>query len=148
MSHLQTVDVNTIRIRNRIRKDLGDIDSLRESMRRSGLLNPIIITTDFCLVAGQRRLEAAKRLGWKRIQCYVIEAGDPEALLQIELDDNAVRKDFTSDELADALVRLDALRNPPWIRRMIRWFKRLLSRVGAFFSRPFRRGRAADREKG
>lgn len=148
MSHLQTVDVNTIRVRNRVRKDLGDIDSLKESMRRSGLLNPVIITTDFCLVAGQRRLEAAKRLGWKRIQCYVIEAGDPEALLQVELDENAVRKDFTSDELADALVRLDALRNPPLIRRIIRWFRRLLSRIGSFFRRPFRRGGFTETEKG
>lgn len=142
MSHLQTVELQSIRVRNRIRKDLGDIDALKESIRRNGLLNPIIVTADFTLVAGQRRLEAARSLGWKRIPCYIVETGDPESLLQVELDENVARKDFTSDEMADALVRLDRLQNPAWPKRLGRWIKKLLQRIRTFLSCAFRHSRS------
>lgn len=142
MSSVQTVDIQSIRVKNRIRQDLGDLDSLKESIRRVGLLNPVIIGKDFVLIAGQRRLEAARSLGWTRIQCCVIDAEDPEALLQIEMDENAARKDFTSDEVADALLRLDRLQNPPWPKRFGRWIRSLFRRIVKFFS--FSRTRSVD----
>ncbi|TVR74284.1 MAG: chromosome partitioning protein ParB [Spirochaetaceae bacterium] len=114
---------------------MGDLDALKESMQQIGLLNPIILTSDYFLVAGQRRLEAAKSLGWKQIQCLVIEEEDPELLLRVEMDENAARKDFTSDEMADALLRLDRLQNPPWPKRLVRWFRKILRRLAGFFRR-------------
>lgn len=100
-----------------------------ESIRTNGLLNPIAVTSDLTLVAGQRRLEAVKRLGWDEIPCFIIDEENPETLLQMELDENAARKDFTSDETADALVRLDRLRNPSCLKRFGRWIRRLLERL-------------------
>lgn len=138
MNHVQTVDTNSIRVRNRVRRDLGNLDSLKESMRKNGLLNPITVTKDFSLVAGQRRLESARELGWRQIQCVVIDIEDQETLLQLELDENSARKDFSSDEMADALLRLDRLMNPPWTKRLSRWFKRVMKRIGRFLRNPFR----------
>lgn len=135
MDHVQTVDVQSVRIKGRVRQDMGDLDALKESMQQIGLLNPIILTSDYFLVAGQRRLEAAKSLGWKQIQCLVIEEEDPELLLRVEMDENAARKDFTSDEMADALLRLDRLQNPPWPKRLVRWFRKILRRLAGFFRR-------------
>jgi ParB family transcriptional regulator, chromosome partitioning protein len=134
VSDLQLVQLQSIRVRNRVRQDMGDLGALMESIRGNGLLNPIAVTSDLTLIAGQRRLEAVKRLGWKEIPCFVIHDDDPETLLQLELDENAARKDFSSDELADALVRLDRLQNPSCMKRFGRWIKRLWERLRRLFS--------------
>lgn len=129
MKRLEMVEMQRIRVANRVRKDLGDIQSLAESIREHGLLNPLVITSSYELVAGHRRLEAARRLGWRVIQCRIVDTTDPTALLQIEMEENTARKQFSPDELADALTRLDRLRNPPWYRRIGRWLRSLLRRV-------------------
>lgn len=50
-----------IRVGLRYRKDLGDLAPLEGSLALLGLLHPVVIQPDGTLVAGQRRLEAAKR---------------------------------------------------------------------------------------
>ena len=55
------VKLSDIKVRNRIRKDLGNIEALSDSLNRHGLFSPILITSDYRLIAGERRLEAAKR---------------------------------------------------------------------------------------
>jgi ParB family chromosome partitioning protein len=100
------------------------------SMRKHGLLNPITVTDSYTLIAGQRRLEAARRLGWSAIQCRVMTDADEEAILEVEIEENSTRKDFTSDEMADALVRLDSLRNPSLWQRFCRWIRRILEKLG------------------
>lgn len=94
--------IDAIRIGDRVRKDLGDIASLAESIKRHGLLHPIVIKTDSTLVAGHRRLEAVKSLGWDEIMVTVIDVAD---LLSAERDENTERKDFTPTE-AVAIGRL------------------------------------------
>lgn len=128
MNEIKTVEISSIRLRTRIRKDLGDIQQLMDSLTEFGLLNPIVITPDLFLIAGQRRLEAARRLGWKTIQCRVLSVAGAEGLLKLEIAENDARKDFNSDEMADALVRLDKIRNP-------RWFRRLWLRICTLFSK-------------
>lgn len=118
MNEIKTVEISSIRLRTRIRKDLGDIQQLMDSLTEFGLLNPIVITPDLFLIAGQRRLEAARRLGWQTIQCRVLSVAGAEGLLKLEIAENDARKDFNSDEMADALVRLDKIRNPRWFRRL------------------------------
>lgn len=62
---------------------------------RHGLLHPVVIKSDGTLIAGHRRLEAARSLGWEDIAVTVIEVED---LLSAERDENAERKDFTPTE--------------------------------------------------
>lgn len=135
MNKLETVPIAQIRVHHRVRRDLGDLKDLRESLRRHGLLNPIVVTPTYDLVAGQRRLEAAKGLGWRAIQCRVVSNAERTGLLEIEIEENTARKDFSSDELADALVRLDRLRNPTIWRRISRWFAGLWRRIMGLFRR-------------
>ncbi|HDQ14841.1 MAG TPA: chromosome partitioning protein ParB, partial [Sediminispirochaeta sp.] len=59
------VPINEIVVKKRIRRDLGDLSRLMESIREHGQLNPVLINSRRELLAGQRRLEAIKRLGWK-----------------------------------------------------------------------------------
>jgi ParB family transcriptional regulator, chromosome partitioning protein len=66
-------DVHSIQVGDRVRRELGDIDSLAASICDIGLLHPIIITSEGKLLAGLRRLEAARRLGWATIRVRVVE---------------------------------------------------------------------------
>ncbi len=130
MKRIETVEINSIRSKNRVRKEGGDLSDLMDSMRRHGLLNPLTITENRRLVAGQRRLESARRLGWTTIQCRIVTEEDEQALLEIEIDENSTRKDFTSDEMADALLRMDRLKNPGWWRSFLNWLKTILEKLG------------------
>ena len=61
---MDMIRIEDIKIGDRRREDLGDIEGLAESIRQYGLLAPPVLTDDGTLVAGQRRVEAMKRLGW------------------------------------------------------------------------------------
>ena len=125
------IPIDEIVIKQRVRQDLGDISLLMESMRLHGLLNPIVITADRELIAGNRRLESAKRLGWLSIDAMVLSDPDEIEKLQIEIDENIHRRPLTPDELADAYERLEKLQTPPLLIRIWR-------RIVAFFRRLFR----------
>lgn len=91
----ERLHIDKILLGERVRKDMGDLESLAESMKRHGLLHPVVVKKDRTLVAGHRRIEAALHLGWKEIPVTVIEVQD---LLSAERDENEVRKDFTPTE--------------------------------------------------
>jgi ParB-like chromosome segregation protein Spo0J len=94
---MQTRPITAIKVGHRHRKDLGDLESLAESLQAVGLLHPVVIDARNRLIAGQRRLEAAKLLGWRTIPVTVI---DLDALTLGEFAENACRKDFTPSEIA------------------------------------------------
>jgi ParB family chromosome partitioning protein len=78
--HLKDVPINTITIWKDAQArtlDLTDIDSLAKSIQQEGLQNPLMVqrngTNSYLLMAGQRRLEALKRLGAKTIPVLVLD---------------------------------------------------------------------------
>lgn len=125
------IHVSKVKIKKRIRRDLGDLSSLMESMHDYGLMNPIVINGKHELVAGQRRLESALRLGWETIEAKVVTASAEAEKLGLEIQENLHRRDLTDDELADALKRLKKLQNPGF-------FQRLINALIAFFKKTFR----------
>lgn len=94
--------IDEIVVGDRVRKDMGDLASLATSIERHGLLHPVVVKNDGTLIAGHRRIEAARQLGWSDIPVTVIEVED---LLSAERDENEERKDFTPSE-AVAIGRL------------------------------------------
>lgn len=70
--NFEHVPVSEIKIGARLRKEHGDIDSLEKSITNFGLLQPIIVTQDIWLVAGERRFRAIKNLGWKTIPAIIL----------------------------------------------------------------------------
>ena len=88
----EKMNVNDIKVGERYRKELGDLETLCESMTELELLHPIVVTDDGRLIAGYRRLEAAKKLGWETISVNKVKLND---ILRGELDENAMRKNFT-----------------------------------------------------
>lgn len=91
------VDVDKIVVGHRYRLDLGDLGPLVESIDEVGLLHPIVITDSFELVAGQRRLEAVRKLGHLQIEAHVLPL-TPAEMLRGEYDENTVRMDFRPSE--------------------------------------------------
>ena len=116
------VEIKSIRIKRRIRKDLGDIEGLAESLSRFGQLHPIVITRKKVLVSGRRRLEAARILGWTTIDAITIASRDSTQLLELELDENVQRYQLTQDEVEDTLARLERLKHPGFLCRIWRAF--------------------------
>ena len=103
--------IEDIKIKKRIRKDLGDLTSLIDSLRNHGLMNPVVVTKNNELIAGHRRIESAKVLGWKSIDVMVLDKISELEKLELEIEENVARKDFSGDELEDARARLEALKN-------------------------------------
>ena len=112
------VNISDIKVKRRVRKDLGNLEDLKDSLRRYGLLNPITLNSKYQLVAGERRLEAAKAIGWTSINANIIDNLTPLSQLEMELEENNQRKEFTDEELMEGYKRLAALRNPSPVRRI------------------------------
>src|SRR5436190_4446131 len=90
------MNIDQIQIGFRYRKDLGDLRSLADSIGEVGLLHPVVVTPEGRLIAGQRRLEACRRLGWGEIPVTVVN------LLQAargEAHENFIRKDLLPSEI-------------------------------------------------
>ena len=123
------VPVNDIKVRKRIRRELAEVGALAESMKRYGQISPILISKDNVLIAGQRRLEAAKLLGWRSINAVISENAGRLEQLELELEENIQRHDFNMEEIAEATRRIYSLRNPSFFRRIFnaiaRFFRRL-----------------------
>lgn len=96
------MNISDIRIGDRVRQDMGDLRGLADSIAKNTLLHPVVVMRDGLLVAGHRRLEAVKLLGWTDVPVTVVDVAD---LLSAERDENAERKDFTPTE-AVAIKRL------------------------------------------
>lgn len=126
------IKIDEIIVPKRIRCDLGDLTSLAKSMDKHGQLNPITITAKRELVAGQRRLEAAKLLGWETITVNVVNNLSNLQRLEIEIDENQYRKPFTEEELSKAYKQLEKIQNPSFWAKLKEIFTR-------FFKWLFRR---------
>lgn len=113
------IPIEDIEIKKRVREDLGDLTKLMDSMRAYGLINPVVVSTQQELIAGRRRLEAARRLGWKTIEAHVVDTESLVDKLEMELDENIHRRNLTAMELANAYSRLEKLKDPGFFRRLL-----------------------------
>jgi ParB-like chromosome segregation protein Spo0J len=108
-----TVRIEAVRVESRFRRDMGDLEGLAASIKREGLINAITVTPDMYLLAGERRLEAVRRLGWTEIAARVVDTlEDAAARLRFERDENTERKPMTPEELVALGEALEALERP------------------------------------
>lgn len=88
-------------------EELADLEA---SLRASGLLQPITVRpaptgSGYELIAGERRLRAATRLGWKEIPALVRDI-DERTLLTLALVENLQRADLNAIEEAEGYQQL------------------------------------------
>jgi ParB family chromosome partitioning protein len=90
----------------RQRRELRGIEELAESIQRLGLIHPINIREDGKLVAGERRLEAVRLLGWTHISAQLSEdETDDKQLYAVELEENIKRAELPWQDEVVALER-------------------------------------------
>jgi len=89
--------ISAVKVGKRFRRELGELDSLMASIQAVGLLHPIVVADNGTLVAGARRLEACRRLGWTKITASVLKNDDPLCRLA-EADENDKRLELRPSE--------------------------------------------------
>jgi ParB family chromosome partitioning protein len=123
------IPIKDIIVKTRVRKALGDIASLAESLNTYGLITPIVINNKNILIAGGRRLEAAKILGWQTIDAVIVDCSGELKMLELEVQENMHRKDFNTEEAEAAAKKIHKLKNPSFFRRLwnaiVKFFKKI-----------------------
>lgn len=94
----------------RQRRELDGIPELAESISRVGLINPPVIRRSGELVAGERRLEAVRSLGWTNLSVQIAEDMDPHEFHAIELEENIRRKNLSWQDECRAVEEYHQLR--------------------------------------
>ncbi|QWY82320.1 ParB-like nuclease domain protein [Gordonia phage Phishy] len=95
-----------------IRREVGDITSLADSIGAQGIQQPLVVAPNgkpdkYILIAGHRRLAAAKKLRLKTVPCIIDTANTDEAdQIAAMLAENIERQDLTAVEEADGVALL------------------------------------------
>ncbi len=112
------IPIDKIKIPDRIRKDLGDIKELANDIKENGLISPPVVTPNYELIAGERRLKAMQYLGYQQIEVRSMDVTDYEHMLNLEISENENRKDFTKVERLDYARRLENIERMKATKRM------------------------------
>jgi len=97
------------------REDFNEerLNELAESIKQKGLLQPVTVKISedkksFDLISGERRVRAAKKIGFTKIPAYVYKTDDTskENMLELALIENIQRDDLNPMELSDSFQRL------------------------------------------
>jgi len=79
------------------------MDTLVDSIRENGILNPVIVRPDqsgnYEMISGHRRLHAVKIVGLKKVSAIVKEMSDDEAIIKM-VDANIQREEILPSERA------------------------------------------------
>ena len=114
---LDNIDISKIKpFRYSYRRNINeDLAELCYSIKQKGLLHPIIVRMiedgEYEIVAGTRRYNAFKMLGWRKILSHVVELDDKDAL-EVSLIENIHSKNLNPIEEARAFQ--DYVTNYGW----------------------------------
>lgn len=104
---VRIVPLDAIYEGTRFRKDYGDLDALKKSIKEHGIIQPIAVRyyegysddKHLVLIAGGRRFRAARSVGLTEVPVRIYtQAMTENQLRSIELEENIQRKDMTWQE--------------------------------------------------
>ncbi|MFQ6612988.1 MAG: ParB/RepB/Spo0J family partition protein [Fidelibacterota bacterium] len=96
--------------------DEATLEELAASIREKGVITPITVRRDgdqFILIAGERRVRAAKLVGLKEIPAYLIEVTGDAEMMEVSLIENIQRENLNPIEEAEAYAVLQGQFNLP-----------------------------------
>ncbi len=96
-------------IQPRLGMNVLKFDALRQSIARVGIIQPLLLRRisergEYEVVSGQRRLMAARHLGWPRIPARTLSVSDEQAHA-IRLAENIHREELSPIELAESFEK-------------------------------------------
>jgi hypothetical protein len=93
------VRIADIKIGERVRQNMGDLDELAKSIAKVSLLQFPVVGPGLDLIAGERRIRACQQLGWTELPVHIAESlDDVAAQLRAEQDENRCRENLTHSE--------------------------------------------------
>jgi len=107
--HLEPEDVIVREGLDRYRKDMKKLVELKDSIATYGQIQPILITDDYELVAGGRRLAACAILGVRVKAIFKKDVSDVE-LRELELEENLQRENLSPAEEVQAIAEIHRLK--------------------------------------
>ena len=110
-AEFSTIPLDMIEVKSQVREIFEDEDNsladLAENIKKQGVLQPILLRpteNGYELIAGERRLRAAKMAGLEMIPAYIREMSDEEAE-NAQFSENVHRKNLTQIEESKKLQR-------------------------------------------
>jgi ParB/RepB/Spo0J family partition protein len=125
----ELIEIDKIKVSERMRKVNGDLETLRTSMHERGLLQCIGVqllndSGSYLLLWGGRRLAAAKELEWKTIEAKIAPSMEEYEASELEFLENWERQSLTWQDECQAIgrihtqrVRANALVGEDWGQR-------------------------------
>ena len=92
------------------RQVMGDLSELMASISEKGVIEPLVVRQRgdrYQIVAGERRYQAAVRVGLRELPVVIREVDDTE-VIEVALVENIQRKDLGPFEEAEALANLSS----------------------------------------
>ena len=92
----------------RIKFDEGAIDELAQSIKETGIVQPVLVVPDdgqYKIIVGERRWRAAQKAGLKKIPAMIRNMA-PEKQLEISMIENIHREDLNPVEIALAYQKM------------------------------------------
>ncbi len=91
--------------------DQAKLDELARSILEKGVIQPITVRkkdkkNEYELIAGERRLRAARQTGYKTIPAIIMTVSSPEEMMELALIENIQRDDLNPVHEAKAYLRL------------------------------------------
>jgi ParB family transcriptional regulator, chromosome partitioning protein len=93
-----------------LRANMVSIPQLAVSIAEKGLMQPIVVRSKgddsyFEIIAGNRRFEACKMLGWSKVMCHILEVDDDKEAYEVSLIENVQQKSMNPIEEAKAFKK-------------------------------------------
>jgi DNA modification methylase len=108
--------ISEIKVEERSRKDFGDVEGLAISIRKFGVVHPIVVVKHeeaefkYKLIAGERRIRACIMEGMEEVPITLQENLNPLQQKELELEENMHRKDLHWMEKCETIRQIDELK--------------------------------------
>ena len=106
--NLQIEEIRFSRVQPRQEISPEKLEELAASIKEKGIIQPVLVRpkdTGYELIAGERRLRAAKKLGFTQLPAIIKDVDDAEAL-QLSIIENIQREELNALEEAHAYEQL------------------------------------------
>jgi len=92
------------------KREHGNIEELKASIKELGLINPLTINQNFKLLAGRRRYQALKELNIEKVPVRILKSENELFDFRVSLIENLQRKNLSDPEIALAIKEYDEMK--------------------------------------
>jgi len=92
--------------RKKLKAGDKEYEKIKNSILEFGYVEPIIVNYDMTVIGGHQRLTVLKDLGYKKVQCVVLEIQDDIKIKALNIALNKISGEWNEQLLADLLIDL------------------------------------------